>query len=334
MVFSPDSFVGRFLLRAYDLNSVLCVGLDPTYKHIPQGYAKDLDGLERYLRAVIEIACKRVPVVKLQYACYAALGPGGVSVMQRLIEYAHKLGLLVIVDAKRADIGDTMVHYGNEVFGYYGADACTFVPYLGPTFFENKSTQSWQPWFERGKLAISMIRTSNAEASVLQDLMLENGLMVYEQMAKLVCEWNQKVLALDSLLETGGVGGVVGATWPVEALRCRELAGDKVFFLIPGYGAQGGGAAGAVGGLPTSDGMLLGTVNSSRGITLDAWFDRKLDQPREGNPLMLITAAIDVANADLNEALNKQLGGDPYGFFDFDMDCGQIIGQKVEDEAK
>jgi orotidine-5'-phosphate decarboxylase len=179
---------------------------------------------------VIILAATRVPVVKPQYAYYGAFGPEGIEMLIRLVKYAHELDLLVILDAKRADIGETVEQYGEEVFGEYGVNACTFVPYLGPTF-----DPSWMSWFKRGKMVIPMIRTSNPEAALLQDAKLVNGMLVYEQMASWVKEWHAKIA--EETDGAGAVGGVVGATWPEQAPRCRELAGDDVFFLIPGYGA-------------------------------------------------------------------------------------------------
>ncbi len=299
------SFVWRYLCRAYRLKSILCVGLDPTPQHVPPSFGTDISGMEKYLSLVIEAASTRVPVVKPQYAYYAALGPDGIAMMVRLIRYAHELGLLVILDAKRDDIGETMDQYGNEVFGWYGVDACTIVPYLGSVVIP-----WWNRWFERGRLAICMIRTSNKEAAELQDQKLEGGLFFYEFVAGLVANWNKKVA--DASLNAGGVGGVVGATWPDQAPRCRELAGDNIFFLIPGYGAQGGGAEGAVAWLPNSQNILMGTVNSSRGITLDSWFDREKKEVREGDPIKLMIKAIDDANADLNAALYAKFGDDIY----------------------
>ncbi|MCX6806742.1 MAG: orotidine-5'-phosphate decarboxylase [Candidatus Berkelbacteria bacterium] len=300
------SFVERYQKRVAETNSVLCVGLDPTPEHLPPVFnSATSEGLlrdtEEYLRTVIAIAAERVPVIKPQYAYYGAMGPDGIAMIPRLTEYAHSLGLLVILDGKRGDIGETMEQYGNEVFGQYGVDACTFIPYLGSTFMPTKGTQSWMPWLVQGRCVISMIRTSNPEAEQLQDLELKNGLRVYEQVAMLVKEWNEAVR--EQTEGKGCVGGVVGATWPEQAPRCRELAGDDVFFLIPGYGAQGGGAKGAVSGLRNSRSEVMGTVNSSRGITRDSWRDRETGQPKPGDPMELVVAAIDAANSDLNQFL-------------------------------
>jgi orotidine-5'-phosphate decarboxylase len=291
---SSGSFVSRYLERVKETKSVLCVGLDPTPKHVPQGFT-----LQCYLMQVIDIAAPLVPVVKPQFAHYAALSVDGLILLKYLVKYAHSLGLMVILDAKRADIGETMELYGEEVFDGYNVDACTFVPYLGPTF-----NPAWMKWLKQGRLPISMIRTSNPEATTTQDPKLESGQLVYEYMAELVKGWNDQVAeATDGM---GGVGGVVGATWPEQAVRCRELAGDDVFFLIPGYGAQGGGAEGAVGGLINSRKEPMGTVNSSRGITLSSWWDKEKKQPREGKPLDLVEAAIKTANTELYLAIQRK----------------------------
>ena len=138
-----DSFVKRYHQRVAVTKSVLCVGLDPTPEHVPfslrrRGTIRDI---ETYLREVIDIAAPRVPVVKPQFAYYAALGTDGLEMLEGLVEFAHDDGLLVILDAKRADIGETMEQYGQEVFSIYDVNACTFVPYLGPTF-----NPSWMKW--------------------------------------------------------------------------------------------------------------------------------------------------------------------------------------------
>lgn len=300
-----NSFVSRYLQRVATTKSVLCVGLDPTPEHVPPSYRRSpnpVRNIELYLLDVIEIAVQLVPVIKPQVAYYSALGKEGEDMLEYLIRQAHAQGLLVILDAKRGDIGATMQQYGIEVFDRYNADACTFIPYLGPTF-----NPSWMEWLKRGRMVISMIRTSNEEAGILQNLELkESGLKIYEHLAQLVARWNTDVIKATG--GAGGVGGVIGATFPPEAVRCREIAGDDVFFLIPGYGAQGGGADGAVAGLLNSRGQPKGTVNSSRNTTLFSWWDKDRKQPREGDALQLVEKAIQSANTDLNAAIERKLG--------------------------
>lgn len=305
-----ESFVVRYLRAVQDAKSVLCVGLDPTPAHVPPKlFGRGLLSIEKYLMAVIDAAEGKVAAIKPQYAYYAAFGPRGIEMMIRIIDYARSKDLLVILDAKRGDIGETMARYAEEVFGIYNVDACTMIPYLGGTFLPDKGTRSWIPRLSEGRMVISMIRTSNPEAAWLQDQKLASGELVYEFLAKGVSEWNE--LVRNQTEGLGGVGGVVGATWPAQASKCRAIAGDEVFFLIPGYGAQGGGAAGAVEGLPNSRGELMGTVNSSRGITL-AWWD-KTSGAKSGDPIDdHVVAAIDDANADINAALTKKLGCNPY----------------------
>src|SRR3989338_7326809 len=269
---SPVSFTSRYLERVAKTKSVLCVGLDPTPAHVQlilrSGYDSIKD-IEHYIQRVIAMAAPLVPVVKPQVAYYSALGPDGLSMLRRLIDYAHSLGLLFILDAKRCDTVETMVQYGKEVFVQLDVDACTFIPYLGPTF-----NPSWLEWLAQGRMVITMVRTSNPEAKVIQDLVVEGGvddLKVYEYVAACAYEWNAEVRKLTN--GAGSVGGGVGATWPEQAPRCRELAGDEVFFLIPGYGAgQGGDADGAVAALPNSRGELMGTINNSRGLTFYSWW--------------------------------------------------------------
>jgi len=301
---SLNSFLNRYFQRVMATKSVLCVGLDPTYEHVPPDLrtGRIVNDINSYLRRIIDIAAPLVPMVKPQFAYYAALGRDGLEMLGELVNCALSRELLVILDAKRADIGETMAQYGEEVFGRYNADACTFVPYLGSTF-----SPSWMQWLKQGRMVISMIRTSNPEAAMIQDLELkESGLKIYEYLAQLVAAWNTEVTKVTD--GAGSVGGVVGATWPEQALRCRQLAGDDVFFLIPGYGAQGGGADGAVAALVNSRGKLRGVVNSSRAITLNSWWNKDEKQQREGEALDLVRAAIETSNADLNTAIERKLG--------------------------
>ena len=301
-----SSFLARYNAAAVATKSVLCMGLDPTKDHLPPQFDRGnlIEDLRSYLYALLRIAAKRVPVVKPQVAYYEAMGVEGMALLCWLEEAALELGLLCILDAKRSDIGETMAAYAKAPW-ISGADACTFNPYLGPTFIPG-----WLEWAARGRCAISMVLTSNPEADQLQLQPLKSGLLVYEHMAQLTSGWNNEVLERTD--GKGCIGAVVGATYPEQATGCRELLGDHVLTLTPGYGAQGGGAKGAVIAVPNSMGQIVGVVNSSRGLTRDSWLDKATRQPKPGDPLEHIVAAVDAANAELNAALTAKLGRDPY----------------------
>lgn len=298
-----ESFVDRYVRAASARRSVACVGLDPTPQHVPPG----LD-MQEYLEQVVELAAGRVPVVKPQSAFYEDMD-GGMELLADVVELAQCRGLLTILDAKRQDIGNTMQHYGHWILSAYDFDAVTVNTYLGPTWMPNEKEDNWLGFFEAGKMAIMMVMTSNPEATWLQKQRLANGQMVYVYVAQEAAKMDRQI-AQDTN-GVGAIGCVVGATYPEEAVTCRLLAPDN-FFLIPGFGVQGGGAAGAVAGFPT-DGRLLGTVNSSRGITM-AWQDENGD-PKQGDPMEHVEAAIDGMNININSALEALLGFDPYALW-------------------
>ncbi len=295
------NFVDRYCYMAEMKKSILCVGLDPTYQHVPLKMRSGnvIADIEQYLFNIIDIAGPMVPVVKPQIAYYSALGKGGEELLERVIAHAHSRDLLVILDAKRSDIGETMKKYGEEVFERYKADACTFVPYLGPTF-----NPAWMKWLKRGRMVISMILTSNFEATAIQEIELKTKKFFYEKVADLVRCWNAEIAKKTD--GKGSVGGVVGATWPEEVKRCREIAGDDVFLLVPGYGAQGGGATTATNGVLNSCGEPIGTINSSRNITLYSWWNKVRQQPYNGEPLDLVEKEINRANDDLVSAVIRR----------------------------
>ena len=301
------SFIKRYQERVQTTQSILCVGLDLTPEHVPPefGSGENVNHVRNYLEHVITIAAERAPVVKPQFAYYGAMGYHGIVLLKILVDFAHDKGLEVILDHKISDIGSTVEAYGRWIFGYLEVDAVTAVPYLGSSI-----VTPLIPWLAKGKCVISMVRTSNPEAADLQDLELANGQLVYEMIAERVRSWNEFVSKETNNI--GSVGAVVGATWPEQAARCREFLGPDVFTLVPGYGAQGGGAEGAVIAVPNNQGQLYGTVNSSRGITMQSW-QKKDGSPKPGDPLDHVITAIDRANADLNTALTALVERDPYG---------------------
>jgi len=253
------------------------VGLDPRIAQIPEHIKEErlakygdtpqavAASFLAFNKGIIDAVKGIVPAVKPQMAFYEQYGPYGVEAFQMTVEYAKKNGLIVIEDAKRNDIGSTAVAYANGHLGEvetikgkargFDVDAITVNSYLG--------TDGVKPFIEQaknGKGAFLLVKTSNPSSGELQDRHLKEGATVYETMAKLVDGWGSEVVG-----ERGysAIGAVVGATYPREALRLRLMM-PKAPFLVPGYGAQGGGAMDT---LPCfNDDGYGAIVNSSRGI--------------------------------------------------------------------
>jgi orotidine-5'-phosphate decarboxylase len=215
---------------------------------------------ETFCRGVIDVVASLVPAVKPQAAFFEQLGPDGMVALGRIIRYAGEKGLLVILDGKRNDIGSTAVAYAEGILGSgerspWGADALTVSPYLGD--------DSLRPFVDvavRREAGIYvLVKTSNPGGAMLQDLVAD-GRQLYQHVGAFV---NQ--LAQESLGQRGygAVGAVVGATWPEQLSELRS-AMPQTWFLVPGFGSQGGTAADVAGAF---DQRGLGAiVNNSRGI--------------------------------------------------------------------
>ncbi|WP_273841954.1 orotidine-5'-phosphate decarboxylase [Rubrobacter calidifluminis] len=236
--------------------SPLVVGLDPMPGRLPasllaRGEA-EVELVGRFCLGVLESVSEEVAAVKLQAACYERLGPEGMSLYHRLIEAAADLGLPVIADVKRGDIGEVAAAYAEAHLEVYGASCVTVNPYMGE--------DAVVPFLEkvrelgRGGGVFVLVATSNPSASGVQS---STTPPLFEVSARLV-----KRLGV----EQGGypdAGAVVGATRPEVGKRVRELLPGHLF-LVPGYGAQGGGVREVVPLLNERGAGVL--VNSSRGV--------------------------------------------------------------------
>ncbi|NEG69164.1 orotidine-5'-phosphate decarboxylase [Bifidobacterium choloepi] len=212
-------------------------------------------------RAVIDAVADIVPAVKPQIAMYEALGPAGLDAYAMTCEYAQQRGLYVIGDIKRGDIGSTATAYAAHLTDdQWHEDAVTVNPYLGSDGIEPFLAAAT----DRDKDLFALVRTSNPSGSQVQELELAGGERVYEKIADLVEQWGAGSAGRYGYSR---IGAVVGATHRDEgrALRARM---PHTFFLVPGYGAQGGTAA-DVAGMFDRDGSGI-VVNSSRGI-IGAW---------------------------------------------------------------
>jgi orotidine-5'-phosphate decarboxylase len=214
-----------------------------------------------FLVAVVELVASRVPAVKPQSAFFEALGADGAVQWERVVAAARDAGLLVIGDVKRGDIGSTATAYAEAFLtGTPGTDprtlcdAVTLNPYLG--------TDSMQPFLDacrtHGAGLYVLVRTSNPSSRELQ---AQGSPTLADQVAALVREWGDAAGPAGAL---NSVGAVIGATHRAELARFRGLL-PRTSFLVPGYGAQGGGAADVAPAFqPDVAGSAL--VNSSRGI--------------------------------------------------------------------
>lgn len=252
-------------------------GLDPKVEYVPlyirekayKGYGKTLRGaaeaIWEFNKSLIDALYDVVPAVKPQSAFYEMYGLAGEEVLHRTIQYAKEKGLYIILDVKRNDIGSTAEAYSaaylgkvnidGELISPCDVDCVTVNPYLG--------TDGIAPFIadckKYDKAIFALVKTSNPSSGELQDL-TSDGRHIYERVAELANTWN-----MDTIGESGygAVGAVVGATYPEQAEVLRKLI-PQSYFLVPGYGAQGGKAKDVAKSF-NSDG-LGAIVNSSRGI--------------------------------------------------------------------
>jgi orotidine-5'-phosphate decarboxylase len=259
------------------MNNPTVAGLDPKLDFIPEhiknksfsDYGKNLagaaDALLQFNIGLIDALCDIVPAVKPQSAYYEMYGYEGVKALHKTIDYAKSKGMFVIVDGKRNDIGPTASAYAAAYLGEtavgdvnipaFGADALTVNGYLG--------TDGLTPFTDickaNDKGIFILVKTTNKSSGELQDKTLDSE-TVYEFMGQM-CE----DLGADTVDEYGysAVGAVVGATYPEQLTELRSKL-PHTFFLVPGYGAQGGGAAGLRGAFDKNG--LGAVVNSSRAI--------------------------------------------------------------------
>ena len=263
----------KLIEKIIEMQNPTCVGLDTLFDYLPDdmkaGAKTFEDAAERvfeFNKKIVDNVCDIVPSVKVQIAYYEMYGVAGMKAYEETLKYAAEKGLIVIADAKRNDIGSTASCSAKTFLGETEVNGHAYKPFPSDYVTVNGylGTDGIAPFVEQceknDKGIFVLVKTSNPSSGELQNLVLENGKPVYEYMGGLVEKWGESTIG-----EYGysAVGAVVGATHPTEAARLREVL-PHTFFLIPGYGAQGGNAEmlkscfGANG--------LGGVVNNSRGI--------------------------------------------------------------------
>lgn len=269
----PDHFADRLAAAVTESASPVCVGLDPTLDRIAQALNVSLeqaaaspeaaaDSIWRFNQRILEAVRPYCAVVKPQSAFYERWGPPGVEALQRTIQLSRQMGLICLLDAKRNDIASTAAAYAQAYLGDgpLSADALTVNPYLGADGID--------PFLQeargRNKGIFALVKTSNPSSTQIQDQALQDGRLLYEHVGDLVEEWGRASIGGCGYSD---VGAVVGATFPGELAALRERM-PHTWFLIPGYGSQGGTASDVVAALDRRG--LGAVVNSSRGI-IYAW---------------------------------------------------------------
>ena len=241
--------------RIRKLKCPIMVGLDPYLPILPRHIVRDAfdeygqtlrgaaEAYYRFCTELLDRLCPIVPAVKLQSACFEALGADGINQMQRISKYAKELGYYVLMDSMRGDVGSVAEIYAQAVFGsvsvgetacqLYSCDGLTVNGYLG-----SDGIKPFLPYCKHdGKNVFILLKTSNKSSREVQDL-LSGDRVVYTAMADLAMRWGSDLFGKNSYSE---IGAVVGATFPQTMKLLREKY-DRLFFVVPGYGAQGGTA--------------------------------------------------------------------------------------------
>lgn len=252
------------LFEKVTLNGHVCVGLDTDYSYLPDAFATRYpnieDGLFQYNKALIDATLDVSACYKVQIAYYESYGIAGLRAYQRTLAYLREKGAVIIADIKRGDIAKTAEMYAKAHFtGDFEADFITLSPYMGLD-----SLTPYLPYLKNNEKGIFvLIRTSNEGAKDIEYLPTENNQRVYHVVGQKINEIGKDYLGTCGF---SSVGGVMGCTHADEASEIRAML-SSTFFLIPGYGAQGGKAEDIAKYLSNANG---GVVNSSRGILL-AW---------------------------------------------------------------
>ncbi len=269
--------IDRLITKIIECQAPIVVGLDPRLEQIPdwlitkakQRYQEPLAvAAEAYYlfgKGIIDAVGESVPAVKPQIAFYEKLGVAGLEAYRRICDYARQQGLIVIADVKRGDIGSTSQAYADSFIGQsnilgkaytpFYSDFLTVNPYLG--------TDGLKPFVDNcdryDKGAFVLVKTSNKSSGELQDLVVD-GETIYQKVAKMVDDISAQ---RSGDYGYSSIGAVVGATYPQQAVQLRTIM-QSAYFLVPGYGAQGGSAKDIVACFDENG--LGAIVNSSRAI--------------------------------------------------------------------
>ena len=267
-----EHFGDRLFKKIRSTKSFLCLGIDPHLDMIPKIFNKErtstnnIKTVEKFCFSLLDTAYELVPAIKPQIALFEQLGPDGMKLLSSLCKHAQSKGFLVIMDAKRGDIGSTSQAYANAYLGKnapFPSDALTVNPWLG--------IDSLEPFFkkasETGSGLFILAHTSNKGSKDIQEMPLTIGIKCYEHLANILKPIVEQYKGTSGL---SSIGIVSGATFKEEALALRKIL-PSAPFLIPGYGTQGASAEDACAPLiPDTkhrDLQNFGLINASRSIS-------------------------------------------------------------------
>lgn len=250
------------LFESVEKDGHVCLGLDTDISYIPEEFLKKFNSIEDAIfgfnKEIIDATLDAVSCYKVQIAYYEAYGIAGMIAYKKTMEYIRNKGKIVIADIKRGDISNTAKMYAKAHFeGDFESDFITLSPYMG--------LDSIDPYLDyvknKEKGLFLLVRTSNQGAKDIQYIKDEKGNSIYEIVGEKLNTLGEEYLGKCGY---SSIGGVVGCTHRDESVKVRKML-DKMFFLVPGYGAQGGTAEDVALTLNDGNGAV---VNSSRGILL------------------------------------------------------------------
>lgn len=296
----------RLIDKIKQKNNPSVIGLDPQLEYFPEFLktkAKNnkttANVILEFNKAIINSIADIVPAIKPQIAFYEQYGSDGIKALEKTLAYARKKNLIIIMDAKRGDIGSTAQSYADAYLANspLSADFLTVNPYLGKDTLEPfiKNCKKYN------KGLFILVKTSNPGSGDFQNQVLKNNKKLYEEIADYVKEVGHELIGENNY---SPIGAVVGATYPEQAKKLRNLMPNSLF-LVPGYGAQGGSAKDVLSCFNQNG--LGAIVNSSRKI-LYAYQDKVYQKKFSPKQFAKASrqAALDMRD-DIGQALNKKI---------------------------
>lgn len=305
--------IDRLIEKIKETNNPTVIGVDTRYDMVPDcvknKYSKDIKGMcsamLEYSKALIDSTYDIIPAVKLQSAYFEMYGVEGIKLYKEMIDYCKEKDMVVMADVKRGDIGSTSAGYSKAYLGkntinekeegIFDVDFATVNPYMGSDCV-NPFVEDCKK-YDKGIFVL--VKTSNKSSGELQDLKTEDGEEIYKKVAKLVNTWGKDLIGKYGY---SSVSAVVGATYPKQLQELRELMPHS-YFLIPGYGAQGGKAEDIALGFDENG--LGGIVNATRSLMCAYKSDLWKDKFKEEDYAKATRAEAIRMRDELNNAINK-----------------------------